>query len=219
MAEKSSNQPNITLPQRTITITGEYSARMVQNTVRVSRIEQRAIQIAMAPPAIRDAGRRAMDRFAQATSQFESELAQIEKELEASGRNSNRRRTNGQERRDDQRQPLTRNNSAANNSQAQKQTQPKPVATSQGGTSAKAEPAKPARARDQGKASEGASQAQSQGKQETKTAEPAKQPAKAPAAGSEPAPKAQTTTTNEVAPADDAAPVAVAAAPASLEAL
>ena len=91
MAEKS-NQPNITLPQRTITITGEYSARMCQNTVRVSRIEQRAIQIAMAPPAIRDAGRRAMDRFAQATAQFESELAQIERELEASSRGGSRRR-------------------------------------------------------------------------------------------------------------------------------
>lgn len=112
MAEKS-NQPNITLPQRTITITGEYSARMCQNTVRVSRIEQRAIQIAMAPPAIRDAGRRAMDRFAQATAQFESELAQIERELEASSRGGNRRRNGAQARGNEQRQNQGRDNAAA----------------------------------------------------------------------------------------------------------
>lgn len=93
-ANTQSNQFNPNLPSRTITITGESSARMVQNTVRISRLEQRSIQIAMATPAIRDAGRRAMDRLQAALSALESELTQVEKEIEATNRNSNQRRSN-----------------------------------------------------------------------------------------------------------------------------
>lgn len=143
MAEKS-NQPNITLPQRTITITGEYSARMCQNTVRVSRIEQRAIQIAMAPPAIRDAGRRAMDRFAQATAQFESELAQIERDLEASSRGGNRRRNGAQARNNDQRQNQGRDNNGASG-----------APTAKAAAKPAAKPAAPTKAASKGEASKG----------------------------------------------------------------
>lgn len=92
-ANTQSNQFNPNLPTRTITITGESSARMVQNTVRISRLEQRSIQIAMATPAVRDAGRRAMDRLQAALSALESELTQVEKEIEATNRNGNQRRT------------------------------------------------------------------------------------------------------------------------------
>lgn len=207
MADKP-NQPNITLPQRTITITGEHSARMVQNTVRVSRIEQRAIQIAMAPPAIRDAGRRAMDRFAQATSQFEAELAQIEKEMEASGRNnnSNRRRNNGQDRSPEQRQPVLRKNSPAG--QGQKQNTAKAAPDSQGGAAAKADVPTQGRNRDQGKVVDSASQPKPQAKAELKAA-----------AVSDAAPDTNSPSTSEAAPALAAAPVAVTSAPASLESL
>lgn len=100
MAEAStqSNQFNPNLPTRNITITGESSARMVQNTVRISRLEQRSIQIAMATPAVRDAGRRAMDRLQAALSALESELTQVEKEIEATNRNSSQRRAPRAER-------------------------------------------------------------------------------------------------------------------------
>lgn len=86
------NQFNLNLPTRTITITGESSARMVQNTVRISRLEQRSIQLAMATPAIRDAGRRAMDRLHAAQNAFELELANVEKEIEATNRSNSQRR-------------------------------------------------------------------------------------------------------------------------------
>lgn len=82
-------QPIISFPTRNITITGEYSARMVQSAVRVSRLEQRAIQLAMAPPHVRDAGRRAMDRLHAAQNAYESELADIEKQIAATSRNGN----------------------------------------------------------------------------------------------------------------------------------
>jgi hypothetical protein len=98
------NHFNLNLPTRNITITGESSARMVQNALRVSRLEQRSIQIAMAAPAIRDAGRRAMERLQTAQKAFEAELAQVEKEIEATSRSGGQRRNNRPER-----QTLSRN--------------------------------------------------------------------------------------------------------------
>ncbi|KQW19817.1 MULTISPECIES: hypothetical protein [Pseudomonas] len=118
MAEAStqSNQFNPNLPTRNITITGESSARMVQNTVRISRLEQRSIQIAMATPAVRDAGRRAMDRLQAALSALESELTQVEKEIEATNRNSSQRRAPRAER------PTLSRNSQPNGDAASKAT-------------------------------------------------------------------------------------------------
>lgn len=119
MMADTPNQPGQfapNLPQKKITITGESSARMFQNTVRVSRLEQRSIQLAMAPAAVRDAGRRVMDRMHSALSAFEAELAAIEKDIEATGRSNGQR--NGQR---PQRQTLTRNDKAPNNAQGKPQ--------------------------------------------------------------------------------------------------
>lgn len=120
MMADTPNQPGQfapNLPQKKITITGESSARMFQNTVRVSRLEQRSIQLAMAPAAVRDAGRRVMDRMHSALSAFEAELAAIEKDIEATGRSNGQR--NGQR---PQRQTLTRNDKAPNNAQSKPQS-------------------------------------------------------------------------------------------------
>lgn len=119
MMADTPNQPGQfapNLPQKKITITGESSARMFQNTVRVSRLEQRSIQLAMAPAAVRDAGRRVMDRMHTALSAFEAELAAIEKDIEATGRSNGQR--NGPRQ---QRQTLSRNDKAPNNAQGKPQ--------------------------------------------------------------------------------------------------
>lgn len=104
------------LPQKKITITGESSARMFQNTVRISRLEQRSIQIAMAPAHIRDAGRRAMDRLQAALNAFEAEVASIEKDVEATGRDNNKRNSQRQ-----QRPTLSRADKAPSNAQGKPQ--------------------------------------------------------------------------------------------------
>lgn len=221
MAEKP-NQPNINLPQRTITITGEHSARMCQNTVRVSRIEQRAIQIAMAPPAIRDSGRRAMERFAQAINHFEAELTQIERDIEASSRGGNggkRRRNGEQQRGNDQRQNQGRDNNPGTGAPAAKATvtpSAKQVASTKGGTKGgakgeapKAEQAKAAKPSAPAPASEVATEPASEPSAPTKASAPVKETV----AGNAPSQVAQQSSVVEPATATEGA------TPANLEAL
>ncbi|MFL1449126.1 hypothetical protein ACI77O_12095 [Pseudomonas tritici] len=90
MADKptshQNNTPSFAPASRTVVITGERVARVVQLATRVSRMEQRFVQLTMARPAIADKARRAMERFHHAANQMESEIGQIEKELEASTR-------------------------------------------------------------------------------------------------------------------------------------
>ncbi|HBO2935029.1 TPA: hypothetical protein L4R50_000023 [Pseudomonas aeruginosa] len=212
MAEKP-NQPNINLPQRTITITGEHSARMCQNTVRVSRIEQRAIQIAMAPAAIRDSGRRAMERFAQAINHFEAELSQIERDIEASSRGGNggkRRRNGEQQRGSEQRQNQGRDNNAAAGAASAKATakpSAKPAAPAKGAT--EADQAKPAKPSSPAPAAEAPNDSASERVAPSKGSAPAKEPV----ASSAPA------QVIEKSPTADPATVTEGATPANLEAL
>lgn len=131
MADTQTNQqgntPLFQYPSRTIVITGERVARMVQAAVRVSRIEQRFVQLSMARPAQSDAARRAMERFNQASNQLESELTQIEKEMESASRAGQERRgsssAGGKVQRTEKRPTLTRDQGKPNgNGQQQKPT-------------------------------------------------------------------------------------------------
>lgn len=94
MADNQNQQPTFQFPTRNIIITGERVARMTTATVRVSRLDQRLVQMSMASaPAARDAVSQASDRYNQAFSQFEAALKQIESDLENSNRSNQRRRS------------------------------------------------------------------------------------------------------------------------------
>ena len=120
MAETQSNQqgnaPTLQYPSRTIIITGERVARMLQASVRVSRIEQRFVQLSMAKPQQSTAARKAIDRFNQACTQLEQELGHIENEMEAASRAGQDRRSNSgkSEPRRENRQTLSRDQGKAN---------------------------------------------------------------------------------------------------------
>lgn len=91
MAEPQ-NLPNINLPQRTITITGTMTARLFQMAIRASRIDLRSMQVALAPPNVRDPSNRAVDRLMAAVARFEEELTLAEKDIEAASNNKSNRR-------------------------------------------------------------------------------------------------------------------------------
>lgn len=90
------NLPNINLPQRTITITGTMTARLFQAAIRASRIDLRSMQVAMAPPHVRDPSNRAVDRLMAAVARFEEEMTLAEKDLESASNNNSNRRSNAQ---------------------------------------------------------------------------------------------------------------------------
>lgn len=110
------NQPVFNLPQRSLTITGALTARMYQAAIRASRIDLRAVQVAMARPAVRDPSNRAIDTFMQALARFEGELSRAEKDLDDASRNTSNRRGSSQSD-DAQRHPArdTRKQQAAGN--------------------------------------------------------------------------------------------------------
>jgi len=93
MTETQSKQPQINYPTRTILVTGERVAMMTQMTVRVSRAEQRLVNLSMSgAPTTRDAVRRASERLLRAMHAFDDEIKEVSDELEAAGRTSNQRR-------------------------------------------------------------------------------------------------------------------------------
>jgi hypothetical protein len=90
MADTQQQQPSIQLPTRVITITGERVARLTSTTIRVSRIEQKFLNMSMSTaPRVRDAVGRVSDRYNQAFARFEAELKEIEGDLENSNRDGN----------------------------------------------------------------------------------------------------------------------------------
>jgi hypothetical protein len=93
MADNQSKQPQINYPTRTIMVTGERVAVMTQMTVRVSRAEQRLVNLSMSgSPATRDSVKRASERLQRAMNAFDDEIKAVTDELEAAGRKSNQRR-------------------------------------------------------------------------------------------------------------------------------
>lgn len=144
------------LPTRTITITGEHSARLVACTLRASRIERTATNAYMGRPSVRDTARRAMERLNHAFNTFEAELQQVEKELENSGRTAQgpkgqnqadqrqNARANGQQRRGqadrkrDTNQGRPDGDSITASSAAKAQTADKPAAAPKPAQGAKA---------------------------------------------------------------------------------
>lgn len=94
--QNQQNQPVFNLPQRSLTITGALTARMYQAAIRASRIDLRAVQVAMARPAVRDPSNRAIDTFMQALARFESELSRAEKDLDDASRTTSNRRGSSQ---------------------------------------------------------------------------------------------------------------------------
>lgn len=121
------NQPNINLPQRSITITGPMTARLYQASVRASRIDLRATQVALAHPSVRDPSNRAIERFMQAVARFESEMTMVEKDLDNASRTGPARRNGQQGEGQASRQPARDNRS-----------QPKASEAGAGSTAAKA---------------------------------------------------------------------------------
>lgn len=96
MAEtQMTNQPSY--PQRVIYITGERVARLTKDAIRVSRIEQRLLQLNMSNSSQHsNTVDRVNEAFTRAFSTFEAELKSIEKEMAITGRNDNQRtRTKG----------------------------------------------------------------------------------------------------------------------------
>nr|WP_192963375.1 hypothetical protein [Pseudomonas fluorescens]CEK42185.1 hypothetical protein PQBR57_0232 [Pseudomonas fluorescens SBW25] len=100
------NTPNITLPQRSITITGPMTARLFQASVRVSRIDLRATQVALAHPSVRDPSNRAIKQFEAALARFESEMTVVEKDLDNAGRTAPPRRNSQQNQNPQSRKPV-----------------------------------------------------------------------------------------------------------------
>lgn len=111
------NHPNITLPQRSITITGALTARLFQAAIRASRIDLRSVQVAMSRPSVRDPSNRAIDRLVQALGRFESELNAAEKELNEASRETGNGNGNGRSGQNGNRRPPrdARTQSAAGN--------------------------------------------------------------------------------------------------------
>lgn len=115
------NQPTFNLPQRSLTITGALTARLYQAAIRASRIDLRAVQVAMSRPAVRDPSNRAIDRLVRALGQFESELSLVEKDLNEASRETGNGRSgqNGQRRpARDARPKLAAGNATANSANA-----------------------------------------------------------------------------------------------------
>lgn len=88
--------PIITLPQKSLTITGALTARLYQAAVRASRIDLRSLHLPMAPARVRDPSNRALERIAAAISRFESELTLVENDLDAAGNANNQQIDNRQ---------------------------------------------------------------------------------------------------------------------------
>lgn len=149
------NTPNITLPQRSITITGPMTARLFQASVRVSRIDLRATQVALAHPSVRDPSNRAIKQFEAALARFESEMTAVEKDLDNAGRSAPPRRNAQQNQNPQSRKPDRENraDSAADVSGGAGAARTAKAATQPGGSQAQAAPGqgKGARSRNKNK--------------------------------------------------------------------
>ncbi len=123
-------QVQINYPTRNIVVTGERVARLTQTAVRVSRLEQRLIQLSMAGSTqIREAIRRTSDSFDRAYSDFEAQLKAIENDLDMAGRSSGQRTRGKAKPQGTQKQILSRSGSAKGEAKAEVQ----PQASKQGG--------------------------------------------------------------------------------------
>lgn len=193
------NTPNITLPQRSITITGPMTARLFQASVRVSRIDLRATQVALAHPSVRDPSNRAIKQFEAALARFESEMTAVEKDLDNAGRTTSPRRNGQQNQNPQSRKPERegRVEAATEVSGGAGTAKPANVTTQPGGNQTQAAPGqgKSSRSRNKNKGNAATAAIASQQPNQQAAAAPA-QPVVVPAATApapvqpQPAPKA-----------------------------
>ncbi|MPQ69423.1 hypothetical protein [Pseudomonas sp. MWU12-2323] len=129
MADNQNQQPSFQFPTRSIIITGERVARMTTATVRVSRIDQRIVQMSMGTsPATRDTVRRASDDYNQAFAMFEASLKELEKVLDGTNK-PNKERRREERRRDNQsdssdKRPTLSRDPSSSGAKANSPTQP-----------------------------------------------------------------------------------------------